>query len=351
MKRIAFFYFVLFFCSAIFAAEPVKYAVLVGVDDYEKMRKLRYATNDIEALRDQLYKIGFKKENVFCLTTGGVSNARPTKERIEKTLQLATDLAEEGDFLFLAMAGHGIETSEGQARFCPVEASTQNLLSTTLPISDIFEDIGRCKATYKLMLIDACRDDPFQGRSALGARSLQQTLDDPPKGCLLLQSCARGEMSLEDDSNVDVGADRRERHNQFGSPVDRDIPLLRQSAQRLMKGNPVAFNAAHAESLWEQWIETATIRCWQWIGVAVMFNHVHCLLEVADADNPDKVLGDLKSFGSLKLNRRYGKPISGTWWTTGGSKRRKDSEAIPQLIRYLRGQPNPLLLWINHDYE
>jgi hypothetical protein len=49
------------------------------------------------------------------------------------------------------------------------------------------------------MLVDACRNDPLMGRSVLNARSLQ-TLDDPPKGFMLLQSCSNGEESFEDDN-------------------------------------------------------------------------------------------------------------------------------------------------------
>jgi hypothetical protein len=183
--------------GAVVEPKGKKFAVLVGVNDYEKLRKLRYAKNDILAMRDQLCKIGFEKENVFCLTTGETEKERPTKQRIENTIFHVTELAGPNDVLFLMMAGHGIETNEGQSRFCPVETDSKNLLTTTVPVSDVFGALERCKATFKLMIIDACRDDPFQGRSAT-ARSLQ-TLNDPPQGCVLFQSCAKDEESLEDD--------------------------------------------------------------------------------------------------------------------------------------------------------
>ena len=47
-----------------------KYAILIGVNDYVRMVKLRFIKNDIEALRDEFYKIGFEKENVYCFTSG-----------------------------------------------------------------------------------------------------------------------------------------------------------------------------------------------------------------------------------------------------------------------------------------
>ncbi|MCL2743873.1 MAG: hypothetical protein FWE67_08480 [Planctomycetaceae bacterium] len=51
------------------------------------------------------------------------------------------------------MSGHEIKTSEEQARFCGVDAKPDNLLTTTIPINDIFEAAGKSNATFKLMII------------------------------------------------------------------------------------------------------------------------------------------------------------------------------------------------------
>ena len=44
-----------------------KWAVLIGVDDYTELRKLRFAGNDQRALAEQLVAIGFPKDNVYLL--------------------------------------------------------------------------------------------------------------------------------------------------------------------------------------------------------------------------------------------------------------------------------------------
>ena len=175
-----------------------KIAVLIGVNDYEKMRKLRYAKNDVTAIRDQLYNIGFEKNNVFRLVCGETSNERPSKDRILATIQHAAELARDGDILLVAMAGHGVETNDGKSQFCGIDADPENLVATSVSVGEIFDVIGNCKATFKLMMVDACRDDPFRGRAAFGAKTMD-TLDNPPKGTLLFQSSAKGEISLEDD--------------------------------------------------------------------------------------------------------------------------------------------------------
>lgn len=204
MKNVLVFFFLPFLlCSFAFGAEgedaaggQKKYAVLIGVNKYEKLSPLRYAKRDIEALRDQLYKIGFEKKDVCCLTTDAAPQDNPTGERIKSAIEEVIERAREGDVLFFAMAGHGVEVG-GEARFCPVDTDDRNLLRTTLPIKSIYEAIKKCKATFKLMSVDACRDNPFLGRNLFGARSIQMLPPLPP-GCVLLQSCAMGQQSFED---------------------------------------------------------------------------------------------------------------------------------------------------------
>ena len=199
--------FTIFFClflgGTLWSQEPdrkpAKYAVLVGVNDYVRLQKLRYTKNDIEALRDELLKIGFEKKNVYCLTSGAAEEKnRPTKENIEVIIETVLKLAKHGDTVIIAMSGHGVEVG-GQARFCPPETKDDraSLEDSTVAIGDIFKKFERCDATFKLMLIDACREDPFRAKNVAGAKSLG-TLDDPPKGVMLLQSCAKDELSYED---------------------------------------------------------------------------------------------------------------------------------------------------------
>lgn len=60
--------YVIFPCFFIIAAlataafaETKKIAVLVGVDDYAQIGNLQYTKNDVRAIRDRLYEIGFEK--------------------------------------------------------------------------------------------------------------------------------------------------------------------------------------------------------------------------------------------------------------------------------------------------
>lgn len=141
-----------------------------------------------------------------------------------------------------------------------------------------------------------------------------------------------------------------ELHNQTGMPIDADMPALREHALRLLKGKPIYLGTEQASLCLEQFRETAKIRQWQLLGIAIMANHVHLVVGVQDDPDPNKLLHNFKSYASRKLNTHCPRPPSETWWTKDGSKRKlPDLKAIQNAIGYLRRQHAPLAMWFLED--
>lgn len=139
---------------------------------------------------------------------------------------------------------------------------------------------------------------------------------------------------------------RQINHNQPGTPYCRPDQLRRQSAARRLKSAPVLLHVAQAKAMLEQFQETTCYRQWLLVAAAIMHTHLHLVVGVSQDPEPDKILGDLKSYGSRRLNRGWGKPGSDTWWTTGGSTRKlPDEQAAEAAVDYVRRQPNPLVVW------
>src|SRR4051794_8559842 len=84
--------------------------------------------------------------------------------------------------------------------------------------------------------------------------------------------------------------------NTPGTPVDADMPGLARSAREHLKGPPVYLTRDHAEVLLAQLQETARYRGWLLLAVAIMANHFHLVVGVAGDPEPDKLLGDFKSY-------------------------------------------------------
>ncbi len=138
------------------------------------------------------------------------------------------------------------------------------------------------------------------------------------------------------------------RHNAPGTDYDAKRRGLQLDARALLAGDSILLRSEQAERLIEQFHETAQHRGWTLLAVAVMANHVHILVGVPGDPEPETLLRDFKSYGSRRLNRLFGEPASGTWWTAGGSTRKKeDRDAVSAAIEYVRGQKYPLVVWVN----
>ncbi len=163
-----------------------------------------------------------------------------------------------------------------------------------------------------------------------------------------LPGSGRGFVShVLDHRPPDPGTDRRVVHDLPGTPYDQEIPALEAAARAQMRGPPISLQIPHAELLLTQFQETAGHRGWAVRAVSIMSNHFHIVVGVPGDPSPSKILGDFKSWGTRRLGIAFGKPLSETWWTERGSKRKlPDESAVLRAVRYvLYDQPNPLLTW------
>ena len=143
-----------------------------------------------------------------------------------------------------------------------------------------------------------------------------------------------------------------ELHNQPGTPIDADMPALREHARTLLRGKPVYLGAEQATRVVEQFCETATFRQWPLLAAAVMANHAHLVVGVLGDPDPNKLLHDFKSYATRALNKRWPRPTSETWWTKDGSKRKlPDFPAVRNAVSYLRRQYRPLASWFVEDED
>ena len=178
-----------------------RWAILIGVNEYSNAQGLKYSVADQQALRDQLIAAGYSKQRLFLLRDGA-PEARylPFKSNIEQQLQLVLGLVDENDTVLVAFSGHGVQFGE-KAYLCPTDTNLDDP-ATMVSLDWVYGQLKRCPAAFKLLTIDACRNDPrVEGRRALTdetngfARSLGKP---PPEGIVLLSSCSPGEISMED---------------------------------------------------------------------------------------------------------------------------------------------------------
>ena len=142
---------------------PVLYheswAVIVGIDNYSKWPKLRYAVNDANGIRETLLnEFHFKPDHVFTLL-----NEEATREKIVSVLGDRLSNPKEvqrDDRVFVFFAGHGATRKLPSGRdlgyIVPVDADTQNFQGQSISMTN-FQDISESiPAKHVFFVMDSC---------------------------------------------------------------------------------------------------------------------------------------------------------------------------------------------------
>lgn len=149
---------------------PKQFAVLIGVENYAhpKLSKLNYSVDDVTALAEVLKGTGYQVTLLTDDTGKKDKMLIPTRGNFEYELKRVLALCKTPeDKVLVAFAGHGLEF-EGQKDvfFCPQDAVPLTTdLVTLISLSKVCSDLDRSFAGVKIVLVDACRNDPdpFRG--------------------------------------------------------------------------------------------------------------------------------------------------------------------------------------------
>jgi peptidoglycan/xylan/chitin deacetylase (PgdA/CDA1 family)/TolA-binding protein len=135
------------------------WAAVIGIDAYQSWPKLRYATNDAQAVRDVLIqKYDFKPDHVFVLL-----DKDATRQSILSLLgdKLGNpDLVKHEDRVFVFFAGHGATRKLPSGRdlgyIIPVDADLTNYQGQAISMTN-FQDIAEAiPAKHVLFVMDSC---------------------------------------------------------------------------------------------------------------------------------------------------------------------------------------------------
>jgi formylglycine-generating enzyme required for sulfatase activity len=184
---------------------PQRWALLVGVNDYANLRDLRYANRDMQALATSLISHGFAEDHVFTIHDDAKDlSFKPFKVNIERQLRLLTRLADGSDALLIGFSGHGMLLGS-KSYLCPFEARTDDPAGTMIATDEMAAQVAKFSTQCRLMIVDACRNDPRTARHWTGASpghhttKLNRLFEAAPRGFAVLSSCGPGETSYEED--------------------------------------------------------------------------------------------------------------------------------------------------------
>ncbi|WP_244482903.1 caspase family protein [Mesorhizobium sp. Root102] len=149
-------------------------ALVIAADDYRLIRPLANPVHDGEAMEAVLKKLGFEV----------ILETNRDLRRMRRALDDFREDAKGADVALVYFSGHGVEIS-GDNRLLPVDADASSfdaLEKTSLPLEEV-RDAVAATAKVGLIMLDACRSDPFSGtvREGRGATSLAKDVTDKVK--------------------------------------------------------------------------------------------------------------------------------------------------------------------------
>ena len=186
------------------------WAVVIGINDYPRARKLKYAVNDAKAIYDLLVQTNqIPPENVFLMVNqqAGLKQLRSTLgTRIKKK-------AGKDDMVIIYFAGHGATErdmmspdGDGLEKYLlPYDADPNDLYATALPMREIAHIFHRIRSERLIFIADACYSGASGGRT-ISVSGLRANLSDlfleriaGGKGKIIITASSANEVSVEKD--------------------------------------------------------------------------------------------------------------------------------------------------------
>lgn len=164
-------------------------ALVIGNDNYQRIKGLANARADARAMAVALEKVGF---SVVLATDVN------QKAMLEAVRRFKVKLSG-GDEALFYFSGHGVQLASGNY-LLPIDIATESedqIRDDALPLQRVMEDLQEQKPRFSLAIVDACRDDPFKlgnGRS-LSSRGLAAT--SPATGQMVIYSAGTGQKALD----------------------------------------------------------------------------------------------------------------------------------------------------------
>ena len=162
-------------------------ALVIGNNKYATIPSLNKAVNDAESIANILGDAGFK---VSLLKNATYRNTVKAIDSFARNLK-------EDDVAVFFFAGHGVQLGSGNY-ILPVDASNQSMVEkTSYSLDDITFLLGKQKSGFQLIIVDACRDNPFptKTRSFSSTRGLIPV--EAVKGQMIIYSASRGQQALD----------------------------------------------------------------------------------------------------------------------------------------------------------
>lgn len=168
-------------------------ALVIGNDAYEDLAPLQKAVADADSVAKTLSGLGFEVTSADNLA----------RDPFDETLEAFYESLEEHDVALIFYSGHGL-AMDGSNYLLPVDMPMlepdegRKLRREAVDAGEILARLGERGVGLALVVLDACRDDPFARDGTKGGMSLKGLARmQPQKGMFVLYSAGVGQKALD----------------------------------------------------------------------------------------------------------------------------------------------------------
>ena len=166
------------------ASDPAsrRVALVIGNAAYAHAPALRNSTNDATDISAALTQYGF---NV-------ISGTDLSQEQMDDALMEFRALAQDADAAMVYYAGHGVQVG-GENYLLPVDANVEHQSQVrfrSMPLEQVMNVLADTRSRLKLVVLDACRDNPFASMRSMG--SGLANVSSAPSGTYIAYATAPG---------------------------------------------------------------------------------------------------------------------------------------------------------------
>ncbi len=167
-------------------------ALVIGNSDYATLQTLKNPVSDAALIQTTLKNLDF---DVILLTNA-------TQESLRQSIRDFSDrVAAQGDgaIALFYYAGHGIQL-DGTNYIIPVDANirkARDVVIDGIPLGHVLSSLEDAHNGTNLVILDACRDNPFPNSTRGFSRGLAQV--NAPNGSLIAYATAPGQVAEDGD--------------------------------------------------------------------------------------------------------------------------------------------------------
>jgi uncharacterized caspase-like protein len=170
------------------AGQPQRVALVVGNDQYSKLPRLSNSANDARDMAAALRQLGFSV----------IEREDATREVFDTAAEEFVRRIRPGDIVLFYYSGHGMQIS-GENYLAPIDLTAENeaqARNRAIRAGEVLAEMESGGASLNMLILDACRDNPFGGKRSIGGQGLAAM--NPGKGTLIAYATAPG--STADDN-------------------------------------------------------------------------------------------------------------------------------------------------------